>query len=127
MKWRDTERLLNTLIVPAWRGRPINTIDRATAHELLDDIAMKQGIGPAREVRKHVTKLFNWAVDRGLLAASPVAGMRRPELGDRSGASIFPRPASGATRTSRSNLHRSSAAPLRVHEPAAGELSGLAR
>lgn len=80
VKWRDTERLLNTLIVPAWRGKPIDTIDRATAHELLDDIAMKHGIGPAREVRKHVTKLFNWAVDRGLLAASPVAGMRRPEL-----------------------------------------------
>jgi integrase len=43
-------------------------------------LAMKHGAGVAREIRKHVTKLFNWAVDRGLLAASPVAGMRRPEL-----------------------------------------------
>jgi integrase len=42
---------------------------------------MGHGTGAAREVRKHVTKLFNWAVDRGLLTASPVAGMRRPELG----------------------------------------------
>ena len=80
-KWRDTERLLNTFAVPAWKGKPIDTIDRAAAHELLDDIAMEHGTGAAREVRKHVTKLFNWAVDRGLLAASPVAGMRRPELG----------------------------------------------
>lgn len=80
-KWRDTERLLNTYAVPAWKGKPIDTIDRAAAHELLDDIAMEHGTGAAREVRKHVTKLFNWAVDRGLLAASPVAGMRRPELG----------------------------------------------
>ncbi|MBC7155139.1 MAG: integrase arm-type DNA-binding domain-containing protein [Rhodobacteraceae bacterium] len=80
-KWRDTERLLNTFAVPAWKGKPIDTIDRAAAHELLDDIAMDHGTGAAREVRKHVTKLFNWAVDRGLLAASPVAGMRRPELG----------------------------------------------
>ncbi|MBM0207414.1 site-specific integrase [Micromonospora sp. STR1s_5] len=34
----------------------------------------------AREVRKHLTRLFNWAVDRGLLAASPFAGMERPEI-----------------------------------------------
>lgn len=81
VKWRDTERLLNTYVVPDWKGKPIDQIDRATAHELLDDIAMEHGTGPAREVRKHITKFFNWAVDRGLLAASPVAGMRRPELG----------------------------------------------
>jgi len=81
VKWRDTERLLNTHVVPVWRGKPIDQIDRATAHELLDDIAMESGAGAAREVRKHVTKFFNWAVDRGLLVASPVAGMRRPELG----------------------------------------------
>ncbi|AJE46148.1 phage integrase [Celeribacter indicus] len=79
-KWRDTERLLNTYAVPAWRGRPIDGIDRAAAHELLDEVTMEHGTGAAREVRKHITKLFNWAVDRGLLAASPVAGMRRPEL-----------------------------------------------
>lgn len=42
---------------------------------------MEHGTGAAREVRKHITKLFNWSVDQGLLAASPVAGMRRPELG----------------------------------------------
>jgi integrase len=48
---------------------------------LLDEIAMEHGTGAAREVRIHITKFFNWAVDRGLLAASPVAGMRRPEPG----------------------------------------------
>lgn len=81
VKWRDTERLLHTYVVPEWKSKPIDTLDRATAHELLDEIAMEHGTGAAREVRKHITKFFNWAVDRGLLAASPVAGMRRPELG----------------------------------------------
>ena len=81
VKWRDTERLLHTYVVPGWKSKPIDTLDRATAHELLDEIAMEHGTGAAREVRKHITKFFNWAVDRGLLAASPVAGMRRPELG----------------------------------------------
>lgn len=81
VKWQDTERLLNTYVLPVWKGRSINTIDRASAHHLLDEIEMKKGAGTAREVRKHITKFFNWAVDRGLLSASPVAGMRRPELG----------------------------------------------
>lgn len=81
VKWKDTERLLNTYVVPEWKSKPIDTLDRATAHELLDEIAMEHGTGAAREVRKHITKFFNWAVDRGLLTASPVAGMRRPELG----------------------------------------------
>ena len=81
VKWRDTERMLHTYVVPEWKSKPIDTLDSATAHELLDEIAMEHGTGAAREVRKHVTKFFNWAVDRGLLTASPVAGMRRPELG----------------------------------------------
>lgn len=80
VKWRDAERLLTTHVVPVWKGKIIDQIDRATAHELLDEITMEAGSGTAREVRKHVTKLFNWVVDRGLLAASPVGGMRRPEL-----------------------------------------------
>ena len=72
---------MHTYVLPEWKSKPIDTLDRATAHELLDEIAMEHGTGAAREVRKHITKFFNWAVDRGLLTASPVAGMRRPELG----------------------------------------------
>jgi len=79
-RWHSTERLLGEHVVPAWRGRPVDGIDRAAAQALLDDIVVKSGEGPAREVRKHLTKLFNWAVDRGVLPVSPVAGMRRPEL-----------------------------------------------
>ncbi len=79
-KWRDTERLLNKYVVPAWRGLSIEDIDRAAAHKLLDELLTKHGTSIAREVRKHMTKLFNWAVDRGALAVNPVAGMRRPEL-----------------------------------------------
>lgn len=74
------ERLLHAHAVPEWRGQGIDTIDRASAHDLLDNLVEERGAACAREVRKHLSKLFNWAVDRGLLAASPLAGMRRPEL-----------------------------------------------
>jgi integrase len=81
VNWRDTECLFKRYIIPKWKGKLISSIDRATAHDLLDEISIQHGKGIAREVRKHLTKFFNWAVDRGILTASPVAGMRRPELG----------------------------------------------
>ncbi|RYZ06060.1 MAG: DUF4102 domain-containing protein, partial [Alphaproteobacteria bacterium] len=78
--WPNIERLLNQHVAPVWRTRQIDGISRAVVHELLDELIQRRGVGRAREVRKHLSKLFNWAVDRGMLAASPIAGMRRPEL-----------------------------------------------
>lgn len=79
-QWKATDRLLRSHAVAAWRGEPIEQITRATVHELLDSMIPKHGAAKARELRKHLSKMFNWAVDRGVIAASPLAGMRRPEL-----------------------------------------------
>lgn len=78
--WVNIERLLAQHVVPVWKTRQISSIGRAAVHELLDDLIQRVSVGRAREVRKHLSKMFNWAVDRGMLAASPIAGMRRPEL-----------------------------------------------
>lgn len=75
------ERLLADHVAPKWRGRLIETITRAEAHEMLDEVIEDSGASIAREVRKHLTRMFNWAADRGLIAANPLAGMQRPELG----------------------------------------------
>lgn len=74
------ERYLAEHVLPQWRGRLLNTIRRAEAHELLDRIALDRGAPAAREVRKHLASMFNWAVDRGLLDFSPLAGMKRRDL-----------------------------------------------
>ncbi|HKX80114.1 MAG TPA: Arm DNA-binding domain-containing protein [Novosphingobium sp.] len=75
------ERLITDHALPIWRGRLVETISRAEVHDLLDDVVTRRGPALARELRKHLTKMFNWAADRGHLPASPLAGMRRPELG----------------------------------------------
>lgn len=75
------QRLIEDFALPIWRGRLIETITRAEAHDLLDDVVGKRGEPIARELRKHLAKLFNWAADRGHIPANPLAGMRRPELG----------------------------------------------
>lgn len=75
------ERIIADNALPMWRERLIETITRAEVHDLLDDVVTGKGEALARELRKHLTKMFNWAADRGHVVASPLAGMRRPELG----------------------------------------------
>lgn len=75
------ERIIADDALPVWSGRLVETIKRAEVHDLLDAVVTEKGEARARELRKHLTKMFNWAADRGHLAASPLAGMRRPELG----------------------------------------------
>lgn len=75
------ERIIADNALPVWRDRLIETITRAEVHDLLDGLVTDKGEALARELRKHLTKMFNWAADRGHLTASPLAGMRRPELG----------------------------------------------
>lgn len=74
------ERIIAENALPVWRGRMIETITRAEVHQLLDEVITQRGSAMARELRKALTSLFNWAADRGHIHASPLAGMRRPEL-----------------------------------------------
>lgn len=79
-KWRDTKRILEKFAVSVWGHRDITTIDRATIHDLLDQTAESSGAAQAREVRKHLSTMFNWCVDRGICSFSPMAGMKRRDL-----------------------------------------------
>ncbi len=75
------ERIIIDNVPADWQSRMIQTITRAEVHELLDNVTTQKGEARARELRKHLGKLFNWAADRGHIVASPMSGMRRPELG----------------------------------------------
>lgn len=78
--WKDTSRLLIVTAVSVWKSTDITKIDRAAVHELIDNISEQKGISYAREVRKHLSILFNWAADRGICPFSPMAGMKRADL-----------------------------------------------
>lgn len=78
--WKDTSRLLIVTAVSVWKSTDITKIDRATVHELIDNISEQKGVSYAREVRKHLSILFNWAADRGICPFSPMAGMKRADL-----------------------------------------------
>ena len=76
--WRVTEQILRRDVIPIWGDRPIETISRADALDMLDGIMAEGKDYKANRVLGHVRKLMNWAIERGLIAASPVANVRAP-------------------------------------------------
>lgn len=78
--WKKIERCLDMHVLPQWGGRPIVDIRRRDIHELLDGFIAKGQSGTARDVRKHLSRLFNWAVDREIITENPLAGLKRKDL-----------------------------------------------
>lgn len=78
--WRNVKRSLEIHALDRWRAVPLPDIRRTHVHELLDELVAQGKPGAAREVRKHLHRLFGWAVDREIIPASPVAAMRRGDL-----------------------------------------------
>lgn len=74
--------MLELTLVEAW-GRDLRAVRRADIHALLDDLAASDGVSLAREVRKHLSSLMTWAVDRGILDVRPMAVMRRRDVTDK--------------------------------------------
>lgn len=79
-KWHDADRLLRLHVLPDWGNTPIGDIRRRDGQKLLDKVLMDHGKGIAREVRKHVVAMFNWAHDRDEVGMNVLAGMKRPDL-----------------------------------------------
>jgi integrase len=75
--WQETERILNRDVLPAWKGRPLDSIRRRDVIALLDDIAGKHKVH-ANRVLAAVRRMFSWACERDLLEASPCFGVKAP-------------------------------------------------
>jgi integrase len=75
--WKETERLLKREVVSAWRGRSIAAIRRKDVVALLDPISDRAPI-VANRVLAALSKMFGWAVERGLIEINPCVGVRRP-------------------------------------------------
>lgn len=80
-EWRNVERWIQNVVVPAWRDRPVQSIKRSDIQALLDDVVRHRSAAAAIEVRKHLSALFNWVIDRDEhgMTASPMFGLKRPE------------------------------------------------
>lgn len=63
-----------------WHGRELSDISRADIHALLDDVSGKRGRAAVIEMRKHLSKLFHWAIDRELIQSNPITRLDRDEV-----------------------------------------------
>jgi integrase len=75
--WKETERVFNVYVVPVWKDRPLTDISRPDLMHLLDGIEDKNGSVMADAVLAQIRKLFNWALDRGIVEASPIARVKK--------------------------------------------------
>ncbi|MFC0217887.1 tyrosine-type recombinase/integrase [Pseudochelatococcus lubricantis] len=64
--------------IDKWGHRPVTTIDRADVLAHLDSIVDRGAGVQANRAFAALRKLFNWTVERTLLAASPCEGLKPP-------------------------------------------------
>jgi integrase len=76
--WRKTEYLLRRDVLPFWSARPVREISRQDVIELIDRVADRGARIHANRVLAAVRVLFNWALSRGVIEASPAAGVKAP-------------------------------------------------
>lgn len=78
--WKNTEACFRLHVLPRWGKRPVREIRRSDIHELLDSLIQDDKLAIAREVRKHVRAMLNWAVEREIIDSSPANNIKRKEL-----------------------------------------------
>jgi integrase len=74
----DTRAIFDNHVLPRWRGRELKTITRRDVIDLLDAIVDAGKPIAANRTLAAVRKLFNWALQRGIIDASPVALVEMP-------------------------------------------------
>jgi integrase len=74
---RQVEHVFARYVLPAWHGRLIDGVHRRDVIALVEDIADKHPV-MANRALGWVSKFFNWALERDIVAASPVHGVKRP-------------------------------------------------
>ncbi len=76
--WRETKRLLDNDVVPAWGDRPLQDIKRRDVVELLDKIVDRGAPIIANRVLAAARRMFGWFLERGVIETNPCAGVKAP-------------------------------------------------
>ncbi len=74
----ETQRLLDQHVLPRWRGKLMRDIIRRDVLDVLDRVVDGGKPIAANRTLAAIRKMFNWAVARDIIAASPCAGVKPP-------------------------------------------------
>lgn len=75
---REDERILNHDVLPQWKDLKINKITRRQVIALMDDIVSRGSPVMANRTLALVRKVFNWAIERDIVDASPCLRVKPP-------------------------------------------------
>jgi integrase len=76
--FREAKRDIERNVLPKWRSRPIASISRRDVIELIDGTIARGAEVQANRTLARLRALFNWAIEKDRVAASPVARMKLP-------------------------------------------------
>jgi integrase len=77
---RNIELLVRKHLLPAWGDKPAGGVSRTDVVDLLDAIVDRGHPAAAHQVFGYGKRLFNWAIQRGALEASPFDRLKRGDL-----------------------------------------------
>jgi integrase len=75
--YRNAKRMLEVDVLRPWHGRQLTSIAKRDAIELVDRVAERAPVH-ANRVLARLNAMFNWAVHKDRLAASPIVGIKSP-------------------------------------------------
>lgn len=73
----NTKRMLEVDVLKPWRGRKLDTISKRDAIALIDRVAEDRPVH-ANRVLARLRAMFNWALAKDRIAASPITGIKAP-------------------------------------------------
>lgn len=74
----EVKRRLEVEVLPAWGDRDAREITRRDVRDLLDKVADSGRLTSANRLRLYLSGFFAWLVDREVIEASPVVGVKAP-------------------------------------------------
>ncbi len=77
-RWQGTQQVFDHDVLPRWGTRQIASITRRDVLDLIDTMVERGSPVMANAVLATVRKMFNWAIERDIVDASPVAGVKPP-------------------------------------------------
>lgn len=76
--WREDARQLRTIVLPKWKNRSAEEIEKQDVSRLIDAVAATRGATSANRLFALLSKLFRWALSKDKLKVNPVAGLQKP-------------------------------------------------
>jgi integrase len=74
----EVKRRLEVEVLPLWGDRDAREITRRDVRDLLDKVADSGRLTSANRLRLYLSGFFAWLVDREVIEASPVVGVKAP-------------------------------------------------